>query len=403
VSIQAGREQSIARQAKKRALIVGSGVAGVTAAHALLQIDWDVTVYEKATDVRALYVGSGIHLWNNTMRAMKMLGLEDRVATVSGPGAVVEHMKFFTPKGRLLADVKAGQFGRKIGGDCIGVNRAELLPSLAEALPEGVIQTSNEFASYEQDDEGVTLRLADGREQRGDILVGADGLHSSVRRAILGGLESPRYAGYTIWQGIITKASTELAPLGDFPLVYGAGLRFCYYRVDDDRLYWFAVSNADEGGTDGPGVKEKLKETFRGWMHPVEAIIDATAEDVIHRRDLYDRDPIKTWGDGRVTLIGDAAHPMTFDIGQGAGQGIEDAVVLKRCLSQTDDVVAAFRSYEQQRQPRTAHMQKLSRNVGKWGRWKHPMAVAVRNVGTRLTLGNPIAVKQFEKDLAYDF
>jgi 2-polyprenyl-6-methoxyphenol hydroxylase-like FAD-dependent oxidoreductase len=393
----------MAQEAKKRALIVGSGVAGVTAAHALLQIDWDVTVYEKAPDVRKLYVGSGIHLWNNTMRAVKMLGMSDRIAAVSGRGAVVEHMKFFTPKGRLLADVKTGELGRRIGGDCIGVNRAELLPALAEALPQGTIQPSSEFASYEQDDGGVTVRLADGREERCDVLLGADGINSSVRRQILGGLEPPRYSGYTIWQGIITKASTELAPLGDFPLVYGPGLRFCYYRVDDDRLYWFAVANAEEGGTDGPGLKEKLKEMFKGWMPPVESIIEATDEEVIHRRDLYDRDPITTWGEGRVTLIGDAAHPMTFDIGQGAGQGIEDAVVLKRCLSETDDLVAALRSYEKLRQPRTAHMQKLSRNVGKWGRWKHPVAVAVRNVGTRLTLGNPIAVKQFEKDLAYDF
>jgi 2-polyprenyl-6-methoxyphenol hydroxylase-like FAD-dependent oxidoreductase len=334
---------------------------------------------------------------------VKMLGMDDRIAAVSGRGAVVEHMKFFTPKGRLLADVKTGELGRRIGGDCIGVNRAELLPALAEALPEGTIQPSSEFASYEQDGGGVTVRLADGREERCAVLLGADGINSSVRRQILGGLEPPRYSGYTIWQGIITKASTELAPLGDFPLVYGPGLRFCYYRVDDDRLYWFAVANAEEGGKDGPGLKEKLTEMFKGWMPPVETIIEATDEEVIHRRDLYDRDPITTWGEGRVTLIGDAAHPMTFDIGQGAGQGIEDAVVLKRCLTETDDLVAALRSYEKLRQPRTAHMQKLSRNVGKWGRWKHPVAVTVRNVGTRLTLGNPIAVKQFEKDLAYDF
>jgi 2-polyprenyl-6-methoxyphenol hydroxylase-like FAD-dependent oxidoreductase len=289
-------------------------------------------------------------------------------------------MKFFTPKGTLLADVKCGDLGRKIGGHCMGVNRAELLPSLADALPDGVIQGGNEVAGYEQDADGVTLKFSDGREERGDIVVGTDGLHSTIRRQVTGVDEPPRYAGYTIWQGMITKASAELSPLGDFPLHYGPGLRFCYYRVDDDRLYCFA-----------------------GWCHPVEKIIEETEPEAIHRRDLYDRDPITKWGDGRVTLAGDAAHAMTFDIGQGAGQGIEDAVVLKRCLTETDDVVAALRSYERQRQARTAHMQKLSRNVGKWGLWKNPVAVTARNIGTRLTLGNPIAVKQFEKDLAYDF
>jgi 2-polyprenyl-6-methoxyphenol hydroxylase-like FAD-dependent oxidoreductase len=188
-----------AQDGKKRALIIGSGVAGVTAAHALLQIDWDVTVLEKAPDVHNLYVGSGIHLWNNTMRAVNMLGLTERVNAVSGKGAVVEHMKFFTPKGKLLADVKCGELGRKIGGDCVGVNRAELLPSLAEALPEGVIETGSEFVSFEQDADGVTATLADGRTERSDVLVGADGLHSTVRRLIIGELGPPRYAGYTIW------------------------------------------------------------------------------------------------------------------------------------------------------------------------------------------------------------
>lgn len=387
----------------RRALIVGSGIAGVTTAHALLQAGWDVTVLERAVDVRSLYVGSGIHLWNNTMRALKMLNLEDRVWAISGPGAVVEHMKFLTPKGKLLADVRVGDFGRKLGGECVGVNRADLLPSLANALPNRVIQGGRVVQGYEQDAYGVEVKLTDGSSERGEVLIGADGLHSTIRRQVTGVDDPPRYAGYTIWQGIVTKASTELAPLGDFPLHYGPGLRFCFYRVDDDRLYWFAVATAEEGGQDPEDVKTSLHEMFNGWVFPCEEIIEITEPAVIHRRDLYDRDPITHWGDGRVTLAGDAAHAMTFDIGQGAGQGIEDAVVLKRVLSEGRDVVAALRSYERQRQPRTAHMQKLSRSVGKWGMWKHPIAVTVRNLGTRATLGNPIAVKQFEKDLAYEF
>jgi len=388
----------------RRALIVGSGIAGVTCAHALGREGWDVNVLEKAGDVKTLYVGSGIHLWNNTMRALKMLGLDDRVMAVSGPGAVVEHMKFYTPKGRLLADVKCGEMGRKIGGDCVGINRAELLPSLAGALDPGVIRTNCEVDRFEQDATGVTAHLKDGSSERGDVLIGADGIRSVVRSQLLGGLEEPRYAGYTIWQGIITNVTPDMAPLGDFPLLYGPGLRFCYYRVSDERLYWFGVANADPGGKDPVGqVKESLLERFAGWAFPTEAIIEATEEEVIHRRDLYDRDPIKRWGEGRVTLVGDAAHPMTFDIGQGAGQGIEDAVVLARHLSQGGDVAEALRGYEQRRQKRTAHMQGLSRSVGRFGRWKHPVAVRGRELITWALLGNPIGAKGIERDLAYDF
>jgi len=387
----------------RRALIVGSGIAGVTAAFALGKAGWNTIVLEKAPDVRNLYVGSGIHLWNNTMRALKMLGLDDRVMAVSGPGAVVEQMKFITPKGRVLATVKCGEVGRRVGGDCVGINRAELLPSLAAALDDGVIQTSKEVVGFDQDDAGVTAKLADGAEERGDVLIGADGIRSTIRKLVTGIDEPPRYAGYTIWQGI-AKVTPDVAPLGLFPLVYGPGLRFAYYRVDDERLYWFGVANAPEGGTDPEGmIKESLLERFKGWPYPTEDVIRMTDEGVIHRRDLYDRDPIQNWGQRRVTLVGDAAHPMTFDIGQGAGQGIEDAVVLSRCLSENSEREAALRSYEDQRRKRTAHMQQLSRSVGAAGRWKNPVAVQVRNLITTVTLGNPIGVKQFEKDLAYDF
>jgi 2-polyprenyl-6-methoxyphenol hydroxylase-like FAD-dependent oxidoreductase len=395
----------LADDGKLRVLIVGSGIAGVTTAHALLQDGHDVTVFEKAKDVKSLYVGSGIHLWNNAMKAIKQLGLEDRVAAVSGPGAVVEHMEFFTPKGRKLASVACGDLGRRMGdAHCTGVNRAELLPSLAGALPAGLIRTGSEVKGFTQDADGVTIRLADDTEERGDLLVGADGVFSTIREQIHGKLGPPRYAGYTIWQGI-AAISPELAPLGKFPLIYGPGLRFAYYRVSDDRLYWFAVANAEEGGKDPEtGRKEKLLEMFKGWPSPTEEIIRQTDENVIHRRDLYDRDPIKPWGEGRVTLVGDAAHPMTFDIGQGAGQGIEDAVVLARTLREIPhDIPAALKKYEEQRYKRTAHMQRLSRNVGIFGRWKNPAAMALRNFVTRMLGFKPIAKNAIERDLTYEF
>src|SRR5213078_3267102 len=158
------------------------------------------------------------------------------------------------------------------------------------------------------------------------------------------------------------------APIGRFPIIYGPGLRFAFYRVGDAKLYWFAVANAAEGGKDPEGsIKPMLAERFKGWPSPVEEVIATTEEGVIHRRDLYDRDPVKEWGKGRVTLLGDAAHAMMFDVGQGAGQSIEDALVLSRFVSTVPDVPSALRAYEARRQPRTKHMQKLSRFVGRIG------------------------------------
>ena len=170
----------------------------------------------------------------------------------------------------------------------------------------------------------MTAKLVDGRSERGDFLLGADGLHSNVRRSILGEAESRRHATPATRSGRESSRKRAWSSLrsGTSQLVYGPGLRFCYYRVDDDRLYWFAVANAEEGGQDGPGLKDKLHGMFKGWMDPVDAMIDATDEQVIHRRDLYDRDPITRWGEGRVTLIGDAAR--SDDLRHRAGRGPRD-------------------------------------------------------------------------------
>jgi 2-polyprenyl-6-methoxyphenol hydroxylase-like FAD-dependent oxidoreductase len=386
----------------RRALIIGGGIGGVTVAYALNDVGIKADVYEQATDLSKIYVGSGIHLWNNAMRALREIGLAHAVEEAAGPEAVVEHMQIKSHKGKVLADVALGEIGRRIGGHCIGINRAELLPLLGAQLDDGILHLGSKCVGFTQDDSGVTARFEDGREERGDLLIGADGLYSLVRSELLG-QSKPRYAGYTIWQGITTFEDEE-APIGLFPIIYGPGLRFAFYRVGGARLYWFAVANAEEGGKDPEGGKKSmLLERFQGWPRPTREILESTEESVIHRRDLYDREPITRWGEGRVTLLGDAAHAMTFDVGQGAGQSIEDALVLSRYVSRSDDIVAALREYEQRRQPRTKHMQKLSRFVGRIGRWNNPGAMKVRELITRAMFGNPIAFKKFQEDLTYEF
>jgi 2-polyprenyl-6-methoxyphenol hydroxylase-like FAD-dependent oxidoreductase len=387
---------------RRRAIVIGGGIGGVTTAYALNKAGIRADVYEQADDLGKIYVGSGIHLWNNAMRALGEIGLAQVVADAAGPEAVVERMQIKSHKGTMLGDVPLGDIGRRIGGHCIGINRAELLPLLGEQLDDGVLHLGSKCVDFSQEDSGVTARFADGREERGDFLVGADGLYSFVRTRLLGE-HKPRFAGYTIWQGITSFDDAD-APIGVFPILYGPGLRFAFYRVGGARLYWFAVANAEEGGKDPEGTtKAMLLKRFEGWPRPVCAIMEATEESTIHRRDLYDRDPVTKWGEGRVTLLGDAAHAMTFDIGQGAGQSIEDALVLSRFMSQSDDVVGALRAYELRRQPRTKHMQGLSRRVGQWGRWDSRGRMLLRNALARLLFGNPIAFKQFQKDLTYEF
>jgi 2-polyprenyl-6-methoxyphenol hydroxylase-like FAD-dependent oxidoreductase len=163
-------------------------------------------------------------------------------------------------------------------------------------------------------------------------------------------------------------------------LVWGRGARFAFHYVGGDRLFWMAIVNAPEDQTEvGSGAKHALLERYRGWMAPVEAVIEATPEAALRMVRIYDREPADRWGEGRVTLLGDAAHPMTNNLGQGACQAIEDGVVLARCLSGRRDVVAALRSYEAQRMPRTARIQRAARTVGSIGRWSNPLVCAVRD------------------------
>ncbi len=386
----------------KSAIVIGGGIGGVTSTFALRRVGVDAHVYEQANDLSKIYVGSGIHLWNNAMRALKEIGMAGPVEESAGPAAVVERMQIKTHKGKVMGDVALGDIGRRIGGHCIGINRAELLPTLGAQLEPGVLVLGAKCVDFSDDGDGVTARFDDGREERADFLVGADGVQSIVRRKLLGD-SPPRYAGYTIWQGI-TDFPGEAAPIGIFPIIYGPGLRFAYYRVNEQRLYWFAVANAPEGGTDPEGTrKPMLLERFRDWPGPVRDMIESTDEDVIHRRDLYDRDPVKKWGEGRVTLLGDAAHAMTFDVGQGAGQSIEDALVLSRYVSTIPDIPSALRAYEARRQPRTAHMQKLSRFVGRIGKWDNPAAMRLRELITWGMFNNRFAYKKFEEDLTYEF
>jgi 2-polyprenyl-6-methoxyphenol hydroxylase-like FAD-dependent oxidoreductase len=167
---------------------------------------------------------------------------------------------------------------------------------------------------------------------------------------------------------------------------WGRGRRFGIVPLNDGRVYWFATANAAEHGRDPAGqLKLRLFNAFRGWHAPIEAIIAATPESAILRNDIYDRDPLSRWTHGHVTLLGDAAHPMTPNLGQGACQAMEDAVVLAACLSGTRDVDAALRHYEARRIPRTSRIVLASRRIGDMAQWENPLACALRNLLVRAT------------------
>lgn len=376
-----------------KVIIVGGGVGGLTAAIALRQAGFDATVYEKTANLSRVQVGGGIHLWTNAMRALQQIGVADAVMAVGTPS---ERQEFRSWHGRELVDWPIGDLGRQLGAPTLGVSRADIHPVLVRSLDADALVTGAECTGFSQDPSGVTVRFADGREERGDVLIGADGIRSAVRAQLLGASE-PRYAGYTIWQAIL-DFEDENVPIGVFRMLWGPGRKFTFYHVGGERLYWFAIANAAAGGTDTD--RNRLVEMYQGFMAPTQAIIAATDQQAITRADHYDRKPVTRWGEGRVTLLGDAAHPMTLNLGQGACMAIEDGVVLTKCLERASDPAAALRAYENQRMKRTSSMVNLAWRLGSMGKWTNPMACAARDQFMHLAFSR-IGWQQHSKSLAF--
>jgi FAD-dependent urate hydroxylase len=334
-----------------RAIVIGGGIGGLCTGLALRRVGITATVFERMREVR---VGSGLTVWTNAMKALHRLGVGD---AVWASGTPLTRFQTRTWRGDLLASVSVDAMGRELGAESAGVQRAKLQAVLLEALGEDSLRRGVTFVGYEQDDAGVTARFADGREERGDLLVGADGTNSTIRALCLGPA-APLYAGYAGW-GSDTRFDVTQFPPGTFVVTHGKGSAFGIIPAGGGVVAWFGTLRTEAGGTDAPGGrKRELLERFRGWHEPIEAIIEATDESRILRTDIHARKPVPRWGQGRVTLLGDAAHPLVPTLGQGACLAIEDAVVLAKCLSDGRGVTAALRLYEGQRRPRTAAIQR---------------------------------------------
>ena len=380
-----------------RAIIVGGGIGGLTTALALRAIGVESTVYERAAGLEAIQAGGGIHLWSNALHVLRHIGMDESVRAV---GSELELAEFRSWRGPLLSGWHVGDISRVVGMPTVGVSRANLHPVLTGAVGADRIVSGAQCVGFTQDSDGVTARFADGRTERADLLIGADGISSAVR-AQIHGQQPHRYSGYTLWQAIIDYPPAK-APVDYFCVTWGRGKRFSYYRVGGGRLYWFGVSNAPAREQEPEqGKVARLLERYADSREPAASMIAATPDEAISRVDMRDRPPIKRWGEGRVTLLGDAAHPMTFNVGQGACQAIEDAGALARHLSRGSDLTAALRAYEAERIKRTTPIVNLAWQLGSFGRWEQPAVCRFRDLMLRGVL-NTIALRNHRRDMAYD-
>jgi 2-polyprenyl-6-methoxyphenol hydroxylase-like FAD-dependent oxidoreductase len=244
-------------------------------------------------------------------------------------------------------------------------------------LPPESVHLGKTFAGFVEEGEEVRAHFEDGTEACCDVLVGADGLHSRVRARLLEDGE-PIYHGYTIWRGVARLEHAALQT-GTAAEIYGEGQRFGIGPVGLGRTGWWATANEPLATTESASEHaSKLLRLFEGWCAPVRELIEATPSETILRNAAYDRPAAARWGEGRVTMLGDAAHPMTPNLGQGGCIAIEDAAVLARCLAKYGDAHTALRIYESRRRARAAAVASYSRRYGAFGQWQSPAAVRLR-------------------------
>lgn len=364
----------------KKIIIVGGGIGGAATALALHRAGFEPVVYERTKELRE--VGAGIALWANATHILKNLGLLEDAIRI---GYLTTNYQFNSQSGKELVNVPVNGFELPV----VGIHRAELHQLLWRNVPSEKLVLGQTFERFEQDGEKVRTHFASGLTTEGDALIGADGLRSRVRAALLGD-HPPTYRNFKTWRGLTDYIPNGYRP-GYIQEFLGRGKGFGFMMLGKGRMYWYAAATARLAQPDAAsGRKKELETVFQDWFPSIPELIAATDEANILTTDLYDRAPTQPWSKQNITLLGDAAHPMLPTMGQGACTALEDAFVVAKCLQEQSDPTAAFQQYESLRFPRTKLIVEQSLQSGKMGELENRFAVALRNTFMKL-MGSAIS------------
>ncbi|MEU6862126.1 FAD-dependent monooxygenase [Streptomyces sp. NPDC046876] len=343
--------------------VVGGGLGGLTAAAALHARGIDVHVYERAEALREQ--GVGMHLGPNGTRLLRRLGLAPRLAEAAVRPEALEVRAFHN--GAQVAVQEMGEaWERQFRAPYLTVHRGDLHRMLAALLPAARVHTGKQLTGFREDPAGVRLEFADGTAAEADVLIGADGVHSAVRRAVAGA-DAPVYSGNSALRGLVDAADVPGLDPSRMYMFAGPDARVLCYPVSGGRQFTYVVvvpaAEGDAESWTSATDRADLDSVLTGWAPQVRELVAAAGE--VRRWALYDRAPLERWSTPRVTLLGDAAHPMLPHHGQGANQAIEDGVALAICLEEADGeadgIAAALRRYESVRRPHTTRVQLGSR------------------------------------------
>ncbi len=382
-----------------KAAIIGAGIGGLTAAIALQQAGIGFEIFEAAPELKP--VGAGIVMASNAMQVFQRLGIEEK-AIAAGHEIVNAYgvdQSFKLISGLAVKEKIASLYG--IGS--YAFHRGRLQRVLLCEIDPTKIHLNKKLIALRQDNQKVTLTFEDGTSSEFDLVVGADGIKSAVRKSLFG--EVPlRYSGQTCWRGM-TKFTLPVDKQFNSYEMWGKqkGLRFGFVPTAPDEVYYFTTFFTDSNGTDEPGqIKEILLQKYSCFGQIAKQLIESTPEENIIRSDINDFEPIQRWWNGRIALLGDAAHATTPNLGQGGCQAVEDAFVIAMCLKEIPSVEKAFEKYQNIRYEKAVHVVNLSWQFGKMTNIGNPLLQYLRN-GLMRMMPESTAIKQLDKILRLNY
>ena len=393
-----GQGRMMTGTAKRRAIVIGAGIGGLTAGLALSGKGWDVQVLERTAALRP--VGYALIMAPNAQRALDTIpgGIVEQIhslATLQGESGIR------TARGGWLSRNDAALAEERYGHPAVVLRRAELVEMLAANLPPGSLRLGTPVAGLDADTGEVTLET--GEVLRGDVLVAADGIHSAARAALFPGCPGPVFAGLTAWQALVPSAGIDY----QVGTTWSRGGEFGMLPMKDGRLYVFAEAAADEPMPRRTGAEEKaeLVRRFGGLRPPVPEVIRRIDEEAVLRADIHSMQvPLPAFHRGRAAILGDAAHAMAPNLGQGACQAIEDAVTLAYVLDRSGSIPEGLADYTAARMPRTSLIVRRSSQVARFATMRNPAGQVLRNGMLRAMglLGSSAALRQADFVMRWD-